>query len=73
MSSKTGELKDRVEAKKHELRARLAQRKAGARTDAGDAYTSVKKKLDELEGHLKDGWDKVGDKVSAKLNEWLKN
>lgn len=66
-------LKDRVEARKHELLAKLNDLKADTKTGAGEARTKVKHQLDELELHLKEGWDRVSDATRAKLNLWLKN
>jgi hypothetical protein len=71
MLSKSDELRDRIEARKHELLAKLSELKADSRRDAADAHTRVKAKLEELELHLKNGWDKVSDDVRTKLNKWL--
>ncbi|MGH9886352.1 MAG: hypothetical protein ACREBE_12535 [bacterium] len=71
MLGKSEELRDRIEARKHELLAKLNELKADSRRDAADARTRVKAKLDELETHLKNGWDKVSDDVRTKLNTWL--
>jgi len=73
MNNTTDSLKDRVEARKHELLAKLSEMKADARSDANEARTKVKHKLDELELHLKVGWDKLSDATRAKLDQWLKN
>jgi len=67
MSIKTDELKDRIEAKKHELLARLNELKADSRAEAAEQRSKIKVKLDELEDTLKEGWDKA----AAKLNTWL--
>jgi len=67
MSNQTKELKDRIDAKKHELMARLSELKADTRAEAGEQTAKIKERLDELEEHLKAGWDKA----AAKLNEWL--
>jgi hypothetical protein len=67
MSLKTDELKDRIQAKKHELLARLNELKADNRADAAEQRSKIKVKLDELENTLKEGWDKA----AAKLNTWL--
>ena len=69
--SKADELKDRVEARKHELLAKFNELKADTRHETAAARTKLKGKLDELETHLKDGWDKVSDAVRSKLNQWL--
>lgn len=70
---KTDALKDRVEARKHELLAKLNDLKADTKNQAGDAHTKVKHKLDELELYLKEGWDKVSEATRSKLDHWLKN
>jgi len=70
---KTDALKDRVEARKHELLAKLNDLKADTRTDASEARVKVKHKLDELELHLREGWDRLSDATRAKLDSWLKN
>jgi hypothetical protein len=70
---KTDALKDRVEARKHELLAKLNDLKADTKNQASDAHTKVKHKLDELELYLKEGWDKVNDATRTKLDHWLKN
>ena len=71
MISRTEELKDRIKAKKSELESRYNELKADTRSEARVERDSVKSKLEELQEHLKDGWDKMTDTVSAKLNEWL--
>jgi hypothetical protein len=67
MGNKTEELKDRIQAKKHELMSRLSELKADSRAEAREQTARIKLRLDELEGHLKEGWDKA----QLKLNEWL--
>jgi hypothetical protein len=67
------ELKDRIEAKKHELLAKISEMKADSRAEVKVQHDKLRAKLHELETHLKDGWDKVTNDVAAKLNEWLKN
>jgi hypothetical protein len=71
MLSKSDELRDRVEARKHELLAKLNDLKADGRHEAAEARTRAKTRLDELEAHLKLGWAKVNDEVRTKLSEWL--
>jgi hypothetical protein len=67
MSNETKELKLRIDAKKHELLAALAELAADTRAEAGEQSKKIRTRLDDLELHLKDGWDKA----TAKLNEWL--
>jgi len=67
MGNKTEELKDRIEAKKHELLARLNELKADSRAESREQSSKIKLRLDELESFVKEGWDKA----EVKLNEWL--
>ena len=71
MLDKSDELRDRIEARKHELLAKYNELKADTRKEAGDTRNRVKARLDELEAQLKLGWDKVTDDVRVKLNHWL--
>ena len=71
MLNKGDELRDRVEARKHELLAKYNELKADSRREASEVRTRLKTRLDELELQLKDGWTKVSDDVRAKLNSWL--
>ena len=71
MLDKSDELRDRVEARKHELLAKYNELKADSRKEASDTRTRLKARLDELESHLKVGWAKVNDDVRTKLNHWL--
>lgn len=65
------ELKDRVEARKHELLAKLHDLKADTKEAAGDAKAKLEHRLEELELHLKAGWARVNADVRTKLNHWL--
>jgi len=71
MLSKSDELRDRIEARKHQLLAKLNELKADGRHEAAEARTRVSARLEELEAHLKLGWAKVNDEVRTKLSEWL--
>jgi hypothetical protein len=72
MSLSKTELKLRVEARIHEIKAQLA-------TLAADGTAEAKKRKQQLEASLKDaeaqfkvGWEKLTDQAASKLNEWLK-
>lgn len=65
------ELRDRIEARKHELLAKYNELKADTRREATEARARLKTRLDELELQIKDGWAKVSDDVRTKLNQWL--
>lgn len=65
------ELKDRIEARKHELLSRLHELKADAKHEANQSRERLKHRLEELELHLKAGWAQVNADVRTKLNHWL--
>jgi hypothetical protein len=69
--SKADELKDRVEARKHELLAKYNDLKADTRHESAAARTRLKGQLDELETHLKNGWERLDEAVRSKLDQWL--
>jgi hypothetical protein len=71
MSLRTDELKNRIEARKHELLAKLNELKADARAEAAERRDALKHRLDEVEAYLKDGWENVSSTVEQKLNSWL--
>ena len=65
------ELKDRIEAKRHALQARLAELRADARSEARESRRKIERSLGELDDYLRDGWHNLSEGVSAKLNHWL--
>lgn len=71
MTDKSEELRDRIEARKHELLAKYNELKADSRHEAEQARTRIKARLDEVELYLKAGWTKVTDEVRTKLSRWL--
>jgi hypothetical protein len=71
MLDRNDELRDRVEARKHELLAKYNELKADSRHEASDVRDKLKARLEELELHLKSGWTKVNDDVRTKLSHWL--
>jgi hypothetical protein len=71
MLTKQDELKDRVEATRHLLQARLAELKADTRHDAIAAKDKINSALEELDKTLGDGWDKATEAVTSKLSAWL--
>jgi hypothetical protein len=71
MSSKGEELKDRVEARKHQMLSKYNELKADTRKEASEARMKLKARLDELEGHIKGGWHDMSESVKSKLNQWL--
>ena len=71
MTMKSDALKERVEARKHELLARYNELKADSRDEAIELRTKLKSKLEQLEQDLKGGWERIDDSVRAKLSRWL--
>lgn len=71
--SQKNELKDRVEAKKLKLQAKLKDLKANASSDSRDEIKKLEARLDALGESVKDGWDDLTEKVAGKLNQWLKD
>lgn len=71
MSTSTAELKNRIDARRHSMQARLLELEADTRHEASELRAKIKGGLEDLETTLKDGWDKVSDSVREKLNAWL--
>ncbi len=71
MLDKSDELRDRIEARKHALLAKLSELKADTRHEASELRTRVEHRLEELELHLKAGWAQVTAEARTRLNHWL--
>ncbi len=71
--SQQDELKDRVEAKKLRLQAKLRELKADTRSTSRGEVEKLQAKLDALSKELKGGWGSLTEKVAGKLNDWLKD
>jgi hypothetical protein len=71
ISSEKGELRDRVDAKRKRLEARLLEARAEGRKRARESVEGLQKKLDELGNLLSGGFESLSEDVSAKLNGWL--
>ena len=67
----TDELKDRIEARKLLINAKLVELRADARHEAAGMRDNRSASLADLETTLHDGWDNVNDAVRAKLHAWL--
>jgi hypothetical protein len=61
-------LKDRAEAKRKELEARLAHLKADTREGAANEVARIRTALDDLAEAAKRGWDNLTDAIAAKIN-----
>lgn len=71
--SQKNELKNRVEAKKLKLQAKVKELRANASSDSREEIKKLEARLDDLSESVKDGWDDLTEKVSGKLNQWLKD
>lgn len=71
--SQQAELKDRIDAKKKRLEAKISELKADARSTSREESKKLQSKLDALGDSLKDGWDDLSETVAGKLNAWLKD
>jgi len=72
MSLSKLELKLRVEAKIHEIKAQLATMAADTTGEAQKRKQQLEAKLNDAEAQIKTGWEKVTDQAASKLNDWLK-
>jgi len=71
MFSKSEELRDRVEARRHELLSKYNDLKADTRKEAAEMRDSLRARLDEISDDIKDGYEDLSDAVKTKLNKWL--
>lgn|GEM_PF-2990960 len=71
--SQINELKDRVEAKKLRLQAKIRELKADTRSTSREEAKKLQIKLDALSKNLKGGWGDASEALAKKLNDWLKD
>ena len=68
-------LETRINARRAELMAKLAELKADVRIEAVEASDKLKRRLSELSHIIKegvvDGWANLNDTVKSKLDRWL--
>ena len=72
MSLSKAELKLRVEAKVHEIKAQLATLAADGTAEAAKRKQQLEAGLKDAEAQVKAGWEKLTDQAATKLNDWLK-
>jgi len=69
------DLETRINARRAELMAKIAELAADARIEAVEASDKLKRKLSELTHIIKegvvDGWANLNDTVKSKLHRWL--
>jgi hypothetical protein len=71
--TQTNELKNRVEAKKLSLQAKIKELQADTQATSRERVKKLQTKLDSLNESVKGGWDSVTEAVAGKLNELLKD
>lgn len=70
--SEKQELKDRIEARRKRLEAKLTELQADARSDSSEAGDRIRARLDELKESYSEKLDDMTEAAAAKLNDWLK-
>lgn len=70
--SHVSELRDRVEARKKQLEAKLLEWKADTKGVFQKKIDEAEKDIADLKDLVKDGWEKVSEPVAKKINDWLK-
>ncbi len=71
--SQMDELKNRVEAKKLSLQAKIKELQADAQSTSREEVEKLQARIDALNEDIKGGWDSVTEAVAGKLNQWLKD
>lgn len=71
--SQMDELKNRVEAKKLSLQAKIKELQADTEATSREEAKKLQARLDSLSESVKGGWDNMTEAVAGKLNEWLKD
>lgn len=69
--SEMNQLKDRVAARRKELEAKLHTLRADTRQKASEEATEIEAKLEQMKEAVKDGWDRLSEASSKKLNKLL--
>lgn len=67
------ELKHRATAKRKELEAKLEQMKADAAHEQSQGISTVRRKLEELDEAVREGWDNLSEAALEKVNQWLRD
>ncbi len=73
MSLRREELKARVLAKKQLLESRLRVLEADALGEVANERDRLKERLAALRETTKEGWGKLSDEATKKLNAWLRD
>lgn len=73
MGSNVNELKQRIQARRQHIEAELADLRAHGERAAQESRERLRAALDDLECHLKHGWDHMSEAVAGRLNDWLES
>ena len=73
MSDHTEELKDRIEAKRKRLEAKIHELKADGRAESREQADNIEKQLKEITDAIKGGYDNMKESTAETLNKWLKD
>lgn len=73
MNNQKDILKDRIEAKKKGLEAKLAELKADTRKNASDEIEELRTAIDDLGEAIRRGWDNMTEKAAARVNQILES
>lgn len=73
MNATTQQLKDRIEAKRKHIEARILELKADASEKSHAKAKELEHELRDLKRYLSDGYENLQDATVSKLNEWLKD
>jgi hypothetical protein len=71
ITSHKEELKDRIDATRKRLDARITELRADGREQARATLDRLEARLRELQGIIGDGWDRLTEGAAAKLETWL--
>ncbi|MFG0306321.1 MAG: hypothetical protein ACF8Q5_08925 [Phycisphaerales bacterium JB040] len=72
MGTQQDELKERVEAKKKRVEARIHELKADGSAESREKADAMSAKLDEVKQTVATGYEDMKEGAAAKLNSWLK-
>jgi len=72
MSLTKQELKLRVDARSTSSRPSWGPWRPTGTAEAQKRKEQLEASLTDAQAHIKDGWEKITDQASSKLNEWLK-
>jgi len=73
MPSEATELKERIEAKRKRIEARVHELKADGDAAAREKAESLESQLDDITETVRDGYENLSDQAMSKLNDWLKD